>query len=151
MIGYLFFKLTKWKKTGYFPDYKKCIVVVAPHTSFIDFYIGKFFYDSMKKNPKFFIKKEAFRFPYGFIVKMLGGVPIDRKHGLNIIDIIVEEFKKNEKLVVTITPEGTRKKTKKWKRGFYYIAQKAQVPVLLGYIDYKKKEVGIIKEFKITK
>ena len=150
MFGKLFFKYTKWEKKGDFPKHDKCIVIIAPHTSMSDFFIGKLFYASEKIKPKFIIKKEMFVFPFGYLLKAAGGIPIDRKKGVSVIDQMAEQFKNHDKFVLNITPEGTRKKTKNWKRGFYKIAEKTKVPLLVGYIDYEKKNIGIIKEFKPT-
>ena len=78
-------------------------------------------------------------------MKSLGGIPIDRSKKNNITDIIAEEFHKRDNLIIGLTPEGTRSLNYEWKKGFYFIAQKANVPIVLAYIDYKKKIVGYNK------
>lgn len=128
----------------------KCVICVAPHTSNWDFIIGKLFYTAMGCNAGFLMKKEWFFFPLGFLFKSLGGVPVDRSKRTSVTDQMVEVFNSREKFQLAITPEATRKPAEEWKRGFYYIAQSAQVPILLAYFDYKKKEVGILDIFYPT-
>lgn len=145
-ISHLILKLLGWKVYGQIPEnIKKCVLVEAPHTSNMDFIIGRlaFFYLGIKA--KFLIKKELFIQPLGLILKKLGGIPVDRKKSNNIVDYIATLLKNSEELVVVITPEGTRKYNPNWKKGFYYIALKAKVPIVLAYIDYGKKEGGIGK------
>lgn len=143
MISRFIFKTIGWKENGPFPDLKKVVVIIAPHTSMSDFIIGKLYYSTIKRKPKFIIKKEMFFFPFGYILKALGGIPVDRNKGISIIDQIVEQFEKNDNFIINITPEGTRKAIKRWKKGFYQIAEKANVPIAVGFLDYGKKEIGI--------
>ncbi|MDR2970127.1 MAG: 1-acyl-sn-glycerol-3-phosphate acyltransferase [Tannerellaceae bacterium] len=131
-------------------DIPKCIVCVAPHTSNWDFPIGKLFYTSIGRTADFLIKKEWFFFPFNIIFKALGGVPIDRDKRTSVTEQMVEEFAVRQVFHLAITPEGTRKRTSEWKRGFYYIALNAKVPILLAYVDYSKKEVGIKTVFHPT-
>lgn len=77
----------------------------------------------------------------------MGGVPVDRKQRSELTDQIVEQFNCRERFGIAITPEATRKRNNDWKKGFYFIALKANVPIVLAYIDYKKKEVGLSKIF----
>jgi 1-acyl-sn-glycerol-3-phosphate acyltransferase len=140
-----------WKVIGLVPDgIKKSIVIVAPHTSNWDFLVGYFAYKALDMDAKFLIKKEAFFFPLGSILRAMGAIPIDRSRSSNAVHQVGELFKKRDSLIVTITPEGTRKLVKNWKRGFYYIAEHAHVPVLIGVLDYGKKEIGIMHIFHIT-
>ena len=96
------------------------------------------------------IKKEAFFWPFGWLLKKVGGIPIDRSKSVNRVDQVAELFKVTDPMFYALTPEGTRKRSDKWKKGFYYIALKAKVPILLSYIDYKKKEAGIGPAFYPT-
>ena len=129
---------------GVFPkEIKKCIVVAAPHTSNMDFIIGRAaFYVLGINKIKFMIKKEFFIFPLGGPLKAMGGWPVDRKANTMIKDSI-SEFAKKESFYLLVTPEGTRKLVKNWKKGFYFIADGAKVPIVLTYIDYAKKEGGV--------
>lgn len=140
----LILKLAGWKvENNMDPNITKYIVAMAPHTSNWDFFIGWVGYASLGISSRYLIKKEAFVFPIGGIVRALGGIPVDRKASTNVVMQVGELFKKQTHLVITITPEGTRSLNKNWKRGYYYIAEHAQVPIALGYLDYKKKIGGI--------
>lgn len=150
MISRFILKLFGWKSISTFPDYDKIIVIIAPHTSMMDFVIGKLYYGSVGRKPHFIIKKEMFIFPLGYLLKWAGGIPVDRHNAVSIIDQVVERISISKKIVLNITPEGTRKKVKKWKRGFYEITLKTGLPLAVGMIDYKKKEIGVMTLFKVT-
>lgn len=139
----LILKLAGWKIVGKIPqDVKKCVIIAAPHTSNWDFVIGRLAYWSLGVPVKFLIKKEAFNHPLGSLVKKMGGIPVDRKKSTNLVDQVAALFQEYEILNVIVTPEGTRKLVHNWKRGYYYIALKAEVPLVLGFADYNKKEAG---------
>ena len=125
------------------PETKKCVVMMAPHTSNWDFLIGWFGYMSIGIDSKYLVKKEAFVFPFEGILKAVGAIPVDRKASTNIVLQVGEMFNNNETLFITITPEGTRSLSRNWKRGFYYIAENAKVPIAFGFLDYKLKIGGI--------
>lgn len=140
-----------WKIDKHTPvGVKKCVVVMGPHTSNWDFVIGKVAFSHYKVNGKFLIKKDLFFFPLGIILKAMGGIPVDRKKTNNMTDQAVEIFNQHEKIFMVFTPEGTRSYNDKWKKGFYYISQAAQVPIYIGYIDYKKKIGGFHSLFEPT-
>ena len=144
-------KLRGWKIDEYVPNgIDKCVVVMGPHTSNWDFIIGRITFANYGVNAKFLIKKELFFFPLGIIFKKLGGIPVDRKTNNNITDFAVKLFEENESLYLVFTPEGTRKYNDRWKKGFYYIAQKAQVPIYIAYIDYSTKRGGFERIFEPT-
>lgn len=132
-----------WKVQGNFPDEKKIVVVSAPHTSMWDFVIGRLFLYQYPIKPKFLIKKELFFFPFGYLMKKIGGIPVNRSCKTDIIEQVIEKFNHSEHMVLVITPEGTRQNVKDWKTGFYYIARGANVPILPSYFDYKHKIIGI--------
>lgn len=144
-ISYLYLKIIGWKINGTFPpDIKKCIIIAAPHTSFYDFAIGRAaFYQFGINKIYFLIKKEVFKFPISGILKAMGGVPVDRGRSSNMVVSLTKMFKEKEKFLLIITPEGTRKYVENWKKGFYHIAENAQVPIVLSYVDYGKKEGGL--------
>lgn len=143
-FGHFVLGLFGWSTTGSIPpEIKKCVVIVAPHTSNWDFFIGFFGYMTIGVDARYLIKKEAFIFPLGPILKSLGGIPVDRTRSTNVVQQVGEMFRNEKELVITITPEGTRSLVHHWKRGFYYIAEHAKVPILLGILDYRKKVVGI--------
>ncbi|HRY33287.1 MAG TPA: 1-acyl-sn-glycerol-3-phosphate acyltransferase [Bacteroidales bacterium] len=143
-IARLILRLSGWKIKGEFPfQYKKSVVIEAPHTSMWDFVFGWLALRTLGIQVKFLIKKEMFVWPLGYPLRKLGGIPIDRHRNNRMVSYISELFDKHESLYITITPEGTRKKVEHWKKGFYYIAMHARVPVVLTYLDYGKKEGGV--------
>lgn len=133
-----------WKVTGHVPpEIKKAIILDVPHTSTYDFFIGRFAFYVLGIDIRLLIKKEAFRWPFGGLLKRVGGIPIDRTGHTNKTKAVVALFEEHDSLFVGIAPEGTRKLVKRWKRGFYFIALEAKIPIFLGYMDYKKKEGGL--------
>jgi 1-acyl-sn-glycerol-3-phosphate acyltransferase len=137
-------KMMGWEIRGAIPPgSKKAVIIAAPHTSMWDFVIGRLAYGEIGVKVKFLIKKEIFFFPLGPLLKWLGGIPVDRSKNTNLVHQVVEWYEKSDSLFVVITPEGTRKPTTRWKRGFYYIAERANLPIALAYMDYAKKEGGI--------
>ncbi len=134
-------KIIGWKVGGTFPHkYKKLVILEAPHTANIDYFIGMMIIYSMGVKVNVIIKKEAFFWPFAGLLKKAGGIPIDRSSKSSKVDAIAELFEKHERLNLGITPEGTRSLSTKWKKGYYYIALKAKVPILCASMDYKKKE-----------
>ena len=120
-------------------DVPQCVICVAPHTSNWDFLIGKLYYTALGKNASFLMKKEWFIFPLGFFFRKIGGVPVDRSRKTSITDQMAHRFQQSDHFKLAVTPEGTRKRNPDWKKGFYYIALGAQIPIVLIGIDYEKK------------
>lgn len=143
-IAKFILKLLGWKVViNIPPEAKKFVVMMAPHTSNWDFLLGWLGYMSIGVEAKYLIKKEAFFFPLGPVLKSLGAIPVDRQASTNVVIQVGEMFQKTDSLFITITPEGSRSLRPNWKRGFYYIALHAQVPVAFGFLDYKRKIGGI--------
>jgi len=137
-----------WKIVGRVPaDVKKAVLIVAPHTSNLDFFIGRLAFFILEVKVKFLIKKESFKFPVKGLLKFWGGIPIDRGSRSDHVGQVASLFDNYDSLVVTITPEGTRKLSRKWKKGFYYIALKANVPIIFGFLDYDNKRGGVNSVF----
>ncbi|PLW98180.1 MAG: glycerol acyltransferase [Marinilabiliales bacterium] len=137
-------KLLGWHIGRRFPtDLNKCIVIMAPHTSLWDFVIGRLVFNVLEIDVRFLIKKEAFFWPLGPYLKSRGGIPVDRGRHNNMVTKVSRLFQKHEKLYVLITPEGTRSLVKRWRRGFYYIATRANVPIVLCTLDFEHKEAYI--------
>ncbi len=137
-------KLLNWRVEGNtnFPD--KCILCVAPHTSNWDLILGKIIYASIGKKASFLMKKSWFFFPMNLIFNAIGGIAVDRSKKNSLTDIMAEEFSKRKTFQLAITPEGTRKRNSEWKKGFYYIALAANVPIVIVIFDYGRK----VAEFK---
>lgn len=147
----IYYKILGWDlKSDFDPGIKKCVVIVAPHTSNSDFVIGLLVRKILNIHIDFIGKKELFRWPYGWYFKMLGGSPVDRSKNQNKVDAIVQLFEEHEIFRLALSPEGTRKKVEKWKTGFYFIALKAKVPIILASFDFGKKLVKISEPFYAT-
>ena len=148
----LYAKLEGWKAVNEFPNHlKKAVVIVGPHTTWKDFTIGIAFRSILHiKHGKFLGKAELFKGPFGFLFRWLGGTPVDRfsKHG--VVDQVVDKFKKADKLFIALSPEGTRKKVDKLRTGFYHIAKKANVPIVMVGLDYSKKQLSVSEPFYTT-
>lgn len=144
-IGALFFKLMGWKFdfSVSLKDTPKCVLIAAPHTSNWDFFYTIFAFWYLEIPMRFFIKDSWTKPWYGFLIKNLGGIGINRSQRSNMVDYAAEILKKNDHMYMLNTPEGSRSWAEKWKTGFYYIAQKAEVPIVLAYCDYQKKIAGI--------
>lgn len=140
-------KIFGWKTVYNVEEPSKSVICLAPHTTNWDFVLGKLCFWSMNKEADFLMKKSWFFFPLGYLLKAMGGIPIDRSQKQSTVKQMVDIFNSSKKLHLAITPEGTRQRNEKWKLGFYYIASGAQVPIQLAYIDYKKKEMGISELF----
>ena len=137
---------------GQFPaDLKKYIVAVAPHTSNWDFIIGVMARSILRmQNARFLGKSSLFKAPYGWFFRSLGGYPVDRSKHNDMVQQVVDIFQAHEQFILAIAPEGTRKKVDKLKTGFYYIAKKANIPVIPCGFDFKRKVVVIGQPFYAT-
>lgn len=141
-------KINGWKVSSNFPDVNKSIIIFAPHTSYWDGFYGKLFLMQFRINYKFLSKKEFFKFPLKYFFRLYGSIPVSKNN--EYIDEIVSLLDKSKKLHIVLSPEGQLAKTNHWKKGFYYMATRANVPIIVGYIDYKKKEMGIKGVIKDT-
>lgn len=144
-------KLGKWEIVGLPAPEKHCIYLEAPHTSIWDFLIGFLYYGSFGRRLKVMIKKESFFFPFGYVLKALGGFPIDRRSPQKTIMGIVHEMESSDKpFWLAICPEGTRKAVHKWKTGYHTIARATGIPVYVTFVDWGHKRVGIHSRFELT-
>jgi len=136
-------KLFGWRAVGSLADQPKCIIVVAPHTSNWDFAVLVLVALALRLKVTWMGKHTLFRRPFGWIMRRLGGLPIDRRMRHNMVDQVIESFRTHNRQVLAIPPEGTRKRAPYWRSGFYYIALGAQVPIAFGFADYRRKVGGI--------
>jgi len=143
-------KVWGWKMVGTIPKERKFIAVEAPHTSMWDFVIGRLFFYSIGYKPRFLMKKELFFFPFGWFLKRMGGIPVDRTKKGDMVDRMAQKFASEKDLFLIITPEGTRKKVNEWKLGFYYIAKSANIPIVPAYLDYGSKTIGVGPSFYVS-
>jgi 1-acyl-sn-glycerol-3-phosphate acyltransferase len=150
VIGFLGLRVLGWRADGGFPDVPKAIVIVAPHTSNWDFFVGLFADLAIDLDAHFLGKHSLFRWPVKRLLRWLGGIPVQRGTSKNYVDQLVEEFARRDSLVLAIAPEGTRKKVEHWRSGFYHIARGANVPIVLVALDYGHKVVVIGPVFEPT-
>ena len=140
-----------WKVIVSVPDYPKCIICVAPHTSNMDFIIGKPAYSSIGREAGFLMKSSWFFPPLGWFFKSIGGVPVERKKKHNsLVETLVERFRQTPKMAIAVTPEGTRSRNPKWRTGFLEIARQAEIPIVLAKLDYGTKTASITDVFYPT-
>ncbi len=145
---FIFEKLMGWQIVGTFDkSIKKAVVIVVPHTSWHDFYIGAFTRKLLRVEINFIAKKELFQWPFGWYFKWMGGAPLDRTPGQNKVEAISRLFNEREEFRLAMSPEGTRKKVAIWRTGYYYIALTAKVPIICVAFDYSKKKVLINEPF----
>lgn len=133
-----------WKMFGSWPKgLKKSVVIVVPHTSWHDFYLGLIVRRVLGVEINYVAKKELFKPPFGWYFKWMGGTALDRTPGQNKVEAIARTFEGKEEFRLALAPEGTRKKVKDWKTGFYYIAKTAGVPIVMIAFDFGRKRVKV--------
>lgn len=141
-------KIFGWSVDVSVPDYPKCIICVAPHTSNWDFILCELAIHSVGRTAGFMMKASWFFFPLNIVFKAMGGIPVERKkQHSSLVEAMVDKFNASSRLVVAITPEGTRKATSQWHSGFLRIASQADVPVALATIDGRTKRITLTDEF----
>ncbi|GBC63732.1 glycerol acyltransferase [Desulfonema ishimotonii] len=142
-LALFWLKMLGWRAEGEVPDVPKYVIIAAPHTSNWDFVYTLLVSFALRLNVRVMLKKEMFRWPLGYMFRWLSAIPVDRDKSNNVVDYMVSTFHARDTLALVISPAGTRKKVMYWKSGFYHIANGAKVPIVLGYIDYRRKLGGI--------
>ena len=140
---YILTNVLGWEIKNAFPDIKKSIIIFAPHTSYMDAIIGKLCVNETAIKYKFLSKKELFFFPMNIIMRKVGSIPIGGVKNENGIFKVTDILNNTKELHIVLSPEGARDKVTHWNKGFYYMAVKAKVPIIVAYLDYNKKEAGI--------
>ncbi|MEM7382180.1 MAG: 1-acyl-sn-glycerol-3-phosphate acyltransferase [Bacteroidota bacterium] len=141
LAKFIYFKVFGWRMTGSFPEVDKCVVIVVPHTSWVDFFLGVLVRKIINKEINYIAKKSLFKWPFGWYFKWTGGAPIDRSKSSDTVKSVAVLFDERKVFRLALAPEGTRKKVSKWKTGFYHIAKEAVVPIVMVAFDFGKKEV----------
>lgn len=136
-------RLLRWRISSSFPDISKSIIVFAPHTSYWDAVIGKLVLRSYGVRHALLCKKELFHFPMSIVMHLFGGIPIGGVKGHNAIHEAVTTLNDAKEMHLLICPEGQLAPTDRWNPGFYYMAVKADVPIIVAYMDYGKREAGV--------
>lgn len=132
-----------WRLEGTLPDRAKLVLIAAPHSSWWDGVWGLLFRSALGADIAFMAKRELFLGPLGWLLRKLGGLPIERTSAHGVVEDMAARFAASEKLWLGITPEGTRKRVARWKNGFWHIARAAGVPILPIYFDYPSRTIGI--------
>ncbi len=147
----LCFKLTGWTTKGELPDLKKFVLIVAPHTSMMDFFVGVAARSIFRLRSNYFVKDSLFKIPVvGWFLRITGGFAVDRSKHTGMVDQAIALFNEKDRFVLTITPEGTRGLVTKWKTGFYWIATEANIPIVMVGFDYKDRFVEMRPPFYPT-
>ena len=143
---FLLHTLGGWRVEMTVPHQDKCIICVAPHTSNWDFIIAELYYHSIGRRAGFLMKREWFFWPMGCLFRSLGGVPVERSRKTSLTDQLAERAKATkDHFELAVTPEGTRSLSTQWKRGFYFIALKAGLPIQLYALDFPGKRIVCTK------
>jgi 1-acyl-sn-glycerol-3-phosphate acyltransferase len=145
-----FLKLAGWRIEGALPaNVEKCVLIAAPHTSNWDLPYTLMTAFVLRLHPYWMGKSSIFRPPFGPVMRWLGGISVNREQSSNLVAASVAALKAADGPVqLIVPPEGTRRKTRHWKTGFYYIAVGAEVPILLAYMDYANKRAGLGPAFQ---
>lgn len=150
----IYFKILGWKvvgNTNFSKDsIKKAVLISAPHTHNFDFIIGLLLRKVVDLKSNYLGKKELFVWPIGYYFRAVGGVPVDRKNKENKVETIAKLFDDKEEFRLTLAPEGTRSRVDNWRTGFYYIAKKANVPIIMFTLDYQNKQNKVSRPFYPT-
>ena len=142
-LGRFGMRLMGWRVDGQFPDLKKFVIIVGPHTSNWDFIAALFCDLALDLEAGFLAKHTIFVGPFGSWLKSLGGIPVERSASHNVVSQVAAEFARREQMVLAIAPEGTRRKVHTWKSGYWHIARAAAVPVVPVGLDFGKRAAVI--------
>ena len=142
--------LSGWRLEGELPDVPRAVLIAAPHSSWWDGVHGLLFKIALGVDIKFMAKREVFAGPLGWLLRKLGGIPIERHAAHGVVEQMDSLFRTREKLWLGITPEGTRKHVAHWTSGFWHIARDAGVPIVPVYFNYPRKVIGVGPLFETT-
>ena len=142
-LAHRLLKALGWSLIADFPATDKYVLIVAPHTSNWDFPLGLLAAKALQLDARWLGKHTLFRWPFGWLFRALGGVPVQRDQRRNLIEQISELFARSDKLIIALAPEGTRSKTDHWKSGFYHAARASGVPVVMSCLDYGHKQLVV--------
>ena len=142
-LAFLAMRITGWRIEGEFPNIPQFVVIVAPHTSNWDFFLGVMALFALGLRGTFLGKHTVFRWPTGAVMRWLGGVPVVRSSPHNVVPQTIDYFRARKQLILALSPEGTRKKLPEWRTGFWYVAKGAGVPIVPVAFDFPAKRIRI--------
>jgi len=149
-LAKLALRLLGWRVRGELPDAAKFVIVVAPHTSNWDFIVGFLAYLALDLEAAWFGKASIFVWPFGPILRRFGGLPIRRGASENVVDRSIAESQQRSQFVLALAPEGTRRRVRTWRSGFYYIALGAGLPIVAASLDFAKREIEVGPTYQPT-
>jgi len=150
LVGRLAMWLMGWKFEGTLPPLPRYVLIVAPHTSNWDFFVGLAAKFALGLQAKWLGKHTIFRGPPGWILRALGGIPVDRSHPDGTVDGVLAEMTQAKTFVLALSPEGTRKRTGQWKTGFYRVAVASGVPIVPVAFDWSSRTIHLLPPFQPT-
>lgn len=149
-ISAVLLKWGGWTVSVATPDYPKCIICVAPHTSNWDFILCELAITSIGRHSGFLMKASWFFWPLGAFFRSIGGIAVAHKPGVSLTQQLIDKFNSSERLVIAVTPEGTRSRTDKWRTGFLQVAYATKVPVTLASVDFRTRQIQMLTTFNPT-
>jgi 1-acyl-sn-glycerol-3-phosphate acyltransferase len=149
-LGRFMMGIRGWRVEGTFPDIPRMVLIVAPHTSNWDFIVGILTVFALGLRVRFLGKHTLFHPPLGWLMRWLGGAPVNRSAPNGVVAEVTALFAREDRILLGITPEGTRTRGVPWRSGFYNIAQAAQVPILPAAFDYARRSVRLFPAFEPT-
>jgi 1-acyl-sn-glycerol-3-phosphate acyltransferase len=149
-LGRAFLRILGWRFRGSVPNVAKAVLIVAPHTSNWDFFVGVAAMFALGLRVDFLGKHSLFFEPLGSIMRWLGGIAVDRRTTSGVVDQTVALIASRDQILLGLSPEGTRSSVERWKSGFYFIADRAGVPIVPASLDYGRREIRIGEAFETT-
>lgn len=149
-IARLLLRTCGWTPVGGVPEDPRAVIIAAPHTSNWDGFWALTYKVAVGLDVRFLAKKSLFWFPLGNVLRWFGAIELDRGRARNAVQQAIDEFARNDSFLLALAPEGTRGRTPGWKTGFYRIALGANVPVYLGFMDYRNKRVGLGQRVELS-
>jgi len=139
-----------WGFAGEIPDVSRAVIIVAPHTSNVDFFVGVAAMFALGLRVEFLGKHTLFFWPLGPVMRWLGGIPVNRHVAAGVVDQTVRLFANRKRMILALAPEGTRKSVERWKTGFYFVAREARVPIVPVAVDYRRRLIRLGGRFDPT-
>lgn len=136
-------RMAGWSLVGEFPDTPKLVLIAAPHSSWWDGVWGLLIKVAIGADVHFMAKQELFRGPFGALLVRLGGMPINRGSAQGVVEQMIDQFRRRDRLWLGIAPEGTRKRVARWKSGFWRIAREVGVPIFPVAFHYPDKTIQL--------
>lgn len=139
-----------WRVVGTAPDDPRFVLIGAPHTTNWDLLPALLAAIAFDLHMRWLGKSSLFRPPLGFFMRMTGGIPVERQHRTGAVDWLVKRILAEDRFVLCLAPEGTRSYVPNWRSGFYQIARAANLPVVLGFVDYSTRSFGLGPTMHLT-